>query len=735
MSDNGLTRRRFLQVATAAGTVASCSKRAGRQLIPYVTPPDDVIPGQSRYYQTVCRACSSACGMMAETRDGRLLKLEGNPSHPINVGALCLRGQAAIEGLYDPQRLSGALANKGGVLAQTEWDVGVAALADAVKGAIESKVAIAIVTRTESGAMRELLSAWLSAMGQKPDQLVMVGGEEFEWAQAGRQAVFSAPDTPIYDVGKARVLLSIGSDFLDEGPSRVELSRGLAQMRANTRQSAGRFVYVGPRLSMTAAAADEWLAPRPGSEIFLVLGLAKLALAAGARGLSEMKPEVVERLRASLAPFEPGVVAERTQVSVEKIEALAQDFIRLHPSLCLGPGRVVGGTNAVALSAAVNLLNAIAGNHNETLVFMHGADTEHSTWTLSDLRREIASDRVGLLLCHHANVLAGRQGLDRSKIKHVVTLGNWSDETAGKSDWVLADHHFLEAWGEVIARPGIRGAQQASTLPLRDTRAAADVLLDVARRLGKTQGLPDGDWATFVHGRFSEADLERGGVFEPPTPRTVAVTDEPLGKLKLVEPELEGLGTGPVLALFSSNKQPQGQPREQLLQEIPDPVTTIAWSGWCELHPEDAMKLGATNGDVMFIEAKGGTAELPIYVHAGVARNVLAVPAAFGCDLIPEGTALNLGLVSRAKISRNGRRHDFPHTEAGRAGNGSELSRRVTARSHLLTSGAAASMYPAHAHQQHRWGMTVDLDRCTGCSACVAACYVENNVPIVGAEE
>ncbi len=321
MGDNGLTRRRFLQVATAAGAMAGCGKRVGRQLIPYATPPDDVIPGVSRYYRTVCRACPSGCGMMAETRDGRLLKLEGNPEHPINTGALCLRGQAAIEGFFDAERLTGVLTNKGGEFAPAGWDAGVTALTKAVKSALDSNRAIVIATRLESGAMAELLAAWLATMGQKPEQLVVVGGEEFDWARAGRQAVFAASDTPIYDIGRARVLLSIGSDFLDEGPFRVELSRGLARMRADTRQSAGRFVYVGPRLSLTAASADEWMATRPGSEIFLVLGLARLALAAGAKGVSEMKTEVVEKLRQTLAPFEPGLVAARTQLSVEQMKS------------------------------------------------------------------------------------------------------------------------------------------------------------------------------------------------------------------------------------------------------------------------------------------------------------------------------------------------------------------------------------------------------------------------------
>lgn len=202
-----------------------------------------------------------------------------------------------------------------------------------------------------------------------------------------------------------------------------------------------------------------------------------------------------------------------------------------------------------------------------------------------------------------------------------------------------------------------------------------------------------------------------------------------------MEPELQGLAASPVLTLFSSDKQPQGQPREQLLQEIPDAVTTIAWSGWCELHPDNAKQLGAATGDIMFLEAGGGSTELPLYVHPGLGRNVIAVPAAFGRDLIPADAALDLGLVTRARITVTGRRQEFPHTDAGRAGNGAELARRVAAQTPALMGAPARSMYPAHAHSQHRWGLVVDLDRCTGCSACVAACYVENNVPIVGADE
>ena len=124
-SPNGVKRREFLKVlgvGTAATTMLGCASEKVEKLIPYLVSPDQTVPGVSNYYATTCRECSAGCGVIAETRDGRTIKLEGNPEHPVNRGALCARGQAALQGLYNPDRYRGPMARKGGQLQKVNWE-------------------------------------------------------------------------------------------------------------------------------------------------------------------------------------------------------------------------------------------------------------------------------------------------------------------------------------------------------------------------------------------------------------------------------------------------------------------------------------------------------------------------------------------------------------------------------------------------------------------------------------
>ncbi len=121
----GVKRRDFLKVlgsTGAAATAVGCSLEHVEQLIPYLVSPDQTVPGVSTYYATICRECAAACGIIAETRDGRAIKLEGNPEHPVNHGALCARGQSALQGLYNPDRYRGPMVRNGNRREPATWD-------------------------------------------------------------------------------------------------------------------------------------------------------------------------------------------------------------------------------------------------------------------------------------------------------------------------------------------------------------------------------------------------------------------------------------------------------------------------------------------------------------------------------------------------------------------------------------------------------------------------------------
>jgi molybdopterin-containing oxidoreductase family iron-sulfur binding subunit len=726
------TRRGFLGTAIGAlgaGLAASCSERLPRFLVPHAVPPDDAVPGVARLYRTVCRECPAACGVTARVREGRVIKLEGSIDHPVSRGALCPRGQAAVEGLYAPGRL-GAPRAAG---AEIRWDEAEHTLAGGIGRALDTGRLVVVLTRPEPGSLGTLFRAWLAALGQAPEQVVTFHAMARDWLREGARRAFGTAVLPTYDLSAARFVLSIGDDVVEDG-SPVESARGLAELRA----AGGRFIYVGPRMSLTAAAADEWLSTEPGTEIFLVLGLARevIARTGSPAGLP------AGTLEARLAPYDLATVAARTRLAPHTITRLAGQLIDARPSLCVGPGCAVAGGNAPELAEAVAVLNAVAGNVGQTL---HVPPRSDAPWagpsmSLAELGRRAAAGEVGALIVHHANphgygpAFAGlAKALER--VPFIAAFGHQLDDTLRRAHLVLPDHHFLESWSDVTPRAGVTGVQQPAMTPVLDTRAAADELLAAARLLGKTSGLPDGSFADLVRAAFDEHAIEHGV-------RVTATADEPVTLAADVltttaaGATLRGPADGFPLIVAPSLRHLDGLPPvSALLQELPDPLTSYSWTGWVELHPTTAAALGVEPGDVLALAGSAGHTELPVHVSARVRAGVLAVPVEHALALL-DGQPPALGYSTRVTARRTGEHRQPPHVAGGTSQHGHALSRNVRrSLPQLPKAPVLPSMYPPVEHPVHRWGLAVDLDRCNGCGACVAACYVENNLPVVGARE
>ncbi len=730
-----VSRRGFLGLAAGTGLTAGCGKRLPRYVVPYAIPPDDGIPGFARLYRTVCRECPAACGVTARVREGRVVKLEGNPQHPVNRGALCVRGQAAIEGLYSPDRQTEPLVRAGDRLAPATWDAALDAVAAGIRAATRNHRRVVVLTRPEPGAMGSLLRTWIGALGQDATQVVTFDPMEPTWIRAGARRAFGVDRHPLVDLARAKMLLSIGADLLEDWGSPVEHARGLAALR----ESGGKFVYVGPRLSMTAGAADDWLSVRPGQEAVLVLGLLRRALDAEGPTNAALSPATQARLRKALNAYQPDQVAVRTGLTVAQFTRLADDFLRAKPSLCIGPGRAAAGADAGALAEAVHVLNAVAGNLGTSVSFL-AADA--APWagpgmSIEAFVKSAQAGEIGALIVHHANPLAhafAPLANAIGRVPMVAVLTNQLDETAARAHVVLPDHHPLESWGDVSPRPGVRGLQQPVMTPVHaTTRAAGDVLLDIGRRV-EARGLPDGTFAALVTQSCAPADIERGGNFAEPPSQPVTLLEGvleplPLASPPLADPEAFTLVQAPSLRYLDGL-----EPRASLLQEVPDPVTTIAWGGWVEVSPSTARKLRVATGDAVRISSEAGSIELPAFVYAGVRANVAALPVPFAAKVLGPQAA-QLGLLSSVRLEAVARKLPLAQLGGSLDQRGREIAREVVGGESLPAPPVRLSMYPPVEHPVHRWGMAIDLDRCTGCGACVAACYVENNSPVVGATE
>src|SRR3954453_2543353 len=605
-----LDRRRFLTVLGASGAGAAalsgCSTDKVERLIPYLVQSEDQVPGISTFYTSSCTECPTGCGVHVRTREGRAVKLEGNPDHPVNQGKLCSQGQAALQGLYNPGRLKGPMArDASGQLQEITWDDAIARLAGKVSAA---GTRVAAISGAGRGTFSDLLTDWVGAVGGRVVRYQPFAAEPL---RAANRQVFGQDQLASYDFAKAKYIVSFGADFLESWPGSIEHQRGFSQSHGLSQGSVAKFVYVAPRRDLTGLNADQWHAVRPGSEAALALAMANIL--AGERGGAA-------GLRSMLAQYTPEMAAQETGLPAGTIQQLAREFGAARPSLAVAGGVANQHTGAADVCAAVNLLNYVAGNVGETVRFGADPDMADGAAALDDLLRGVESGAVQVLLVHDANpayTLPKASGFaDRfRKAGFKVSTSLYLDETAALCDLLLPQHHALERWDDLRPRAGVYSLMQPVMEPVFNTLPAGDVLLRTAQKLGgplakfsapsyqahlqsRWQALAterrEGDFAAFWHGA-----LQRGGVFAdtraaPP----VALAPGAL-RVTYTKPKFEGDGDFVFVPYPHATLYDGRGANKPWLLENADPVTKIPWHSWVEVNPETAKTLDIRNGEIL----------------------------------------------------------------------------------------------------------------------------------------
>ncbi|HXE57204.1 MAG TPA: molybdopterin-dependent oxidoreductase, partial [Gemmatimonadales bacterium] len=480
--NRGMDRRRFLTVLGVTGggaaVLSGCSTEKIERLVPYLVQSEDQVPGVPTVYASTCTECPAGCGLHVKTREGRAIKLEGNPDHPVNRGKLCALGQSSLQGLYNPDRLRGPMLRQpGGGFKEISWDEAIARLAAELQKAGSR---VAVLSGAGRGTFSDLLAEWTAALGGR---LVRYEPFDHEPLRAANRQVFGRDELPVHDFARARYIVSFGADFLEHWLSPMENQRGFAESHGFNGGAMAKHVYFAPRMSLTGMNADEWHPITPGSEAVLALAMANVLLAERAVG-GDLGP-----VRELVARYTPEQAAGETGLSPETIRRIAREFASARPSLAVAGGVGSQHRGAAEVCAAVNILNYVAGNVGETVRFGAGLDMGDGYGAVQQLAQAMDRGEVALLLVHEANPVytlpkASRFAERMAKVPFKVSTSLYLDETAAACDLLLPDHHPLERWDDRRPRAGVNGLLQPVMQPVFNTRATGDVLLAVSQRLG-----------------------------------------------------------------------------------------------------------------------------------------------------------------------------------------------------------------------------------------------------------
>ena len=768
-----MNRRDFFKIVTVSGAAAASGgcQQASETILPLVVPNEQLVPGVASWFATVCRECPAGCGVIARNREGRIVKLEGNPDHPVNAGALCMRGQAALQGLYHPDRIAGPLVREGGAgFKSATWDAASKIVADRI-GALRSggkSRAIAVVTQLENGSLGGMLDRWVQALGARPR--VTLESFAYESIRAANRITFNRDAIPYYAFEDAEVVLSFGADFIETWLSNVSYARSFARMHSFRDGRAGTFIHVEPRQSLTASNADEWVRNAPGTEGLLALAILRVMVD---EGMAD------RRFAEAVASVDLKRAADESGVGVETIKHLAKVFAHAKPGLAVGGGVSVTGTNATQTQLAINLLNAAAGNVGKTVRF--GADSAYGKVTpyseVAGLTGAMAGGEIEVLILGPGvnpafTLPSGLKLIDAiRKVALVVSFANVPDQTSELAHVVLPDTHWLESWGDYSPREGVLGFLQPTMSPIRDSRPMGDTLLRIGRAaLGAEEGKGPIPWPTFeqyvkvawaplVKGEL-EGALRRGGLFADVAPAAVTLK---ITGADSAPAKLDGDASGLTLLAYPSLRFYDGRSAvSSWLHEAPDTMTQAVWDAWVEISTETARKLGVTQGDMLAVKSPQGTLELPAYISTTLHPSAVAIPMGHRyapyqrpryvaadprslnpMDILPaasDATSGGLAFMSvKVTLTKLGTRRPLAVLQATHDQDDRELAQHVglgAAREQALRGrGAEApppTLYEEQKYPGPRWGMTIDVDACVGCQACVVSCQAENNVPVVG---
>lgn len=795
-----MERRTFLKIA-GVGSVAfavGCNAHPEKTIHALVRSPDDMVTGQPTWYASTCRECPAGCGVLAKNREGRVIKLEGNPLHPVNQGKLCMRGQAALQRLYHPDRLKTPLSKENGRWKAIPFDTARELVRQRLsQAAANGPDRVAMVTEVTGDALTSLFTSVL-ARHESRDGLSVFEPFAYESLKFAHEQVFGRAVLPGYRMDRADLLVSFGADFLESWLSPVEYGRQFKAMHAWDGRRKGFFVQVSPFQSLTAANADHWLMCRPGSEAVVAMGLIRQLLAAERGG--DLPAPFRTALREASSAYTPRMLAEQAGLAESVFQKLFERLRDARAPLVLPTATTARGNASAAADLASVLLNAVLDPRFARYDFERRQRVEnaHTRARINAFWQHLAEPPVEVLLLNHVNPLyslPSGTGVEKALTRpdlFVVAFTNMMDETAEAADLIIPVQHPLESWDLYESKHTLTSILQPTLGKIGAAPSIGDLFLDLLpdnERPRDSYHLYIQQWLT-DQGRVADRMgwlhlVQGGGQFETdgagdavasPRMQLNAAAVKTLADLRAAAPTAADIDADPtrrIVCVSASLRFYDGRAADlPWLPEIPDPVTQVAWQTVAMVHPQVLAQNDWAEGDRVALTTDHGRVVVHVYAHPGLHPAVVVIPAGQGHSQMgrwaahqgvnpvtllnpaadpltgaPDYSAPLLGMApaepanKMASVSGNRFQHgrtialSVPLADAATPRRPSPYMDMAHFPLTLpLPEGYdhRRDFFLAHDHDTYRWAMVVDLDRCIGCSACVAACYAENNLGIVG---
>ena len=726
-------RRDFLKYfgfGISAVALAACNKTPVKHAIPYVIKPENITPGIPNWYATTCP--DSGNSILVKTREGRPIKIEGNPDSPLFKGGVSAIEHATLLSLYDNERLQQPKSEG----TDTDW----ANLDSKLKAAFASSKGIRIVSGTTNSpsaikAVAEFTTKYPTA------KHITYEAISFNAIIQANAKAFGKAVVPGYDFAAAKTIVSFGADFLGTWLSPVEFTKQWSSNRKPGKNMSRHYQFES-NLSVTGSNADVRIPIKPSAEgVALVSLYNKIAQLAGAPLLSS---------------------AQNVEFAVNMIENAAKELWANK-----GNSIVVSGSSNIDHQLLVNAINSMLGNIGKSIdLDNHSKQKGGDDAAMETLLADMTSGAVDSVIFWNCNPAYSYHNASKftealGKVKNSISTAAVMDETASICKYHAPDNHFLETWGDAEPKAGYFALIQPTISPVFNTRSVMESLLKWSGNDTDAYSYLKKSWiGSIVSGEtaFNKA-LHDGFYVSSKTSQSYSMSALSVDIVNSAYQSYTSAKDKLELHLYTKVGVGDGTyANNPWLQELPDPISKVCWDNYASICKVTADQFDLKDGDIITITTKNGKIEsIPVLVQPGQANNTISVALGYGRTAGGRvGKYVGKSAYAAVSLSNDGfsySQHDVSIEKTGKGYKLAQTQTHHTIEGRAIIKEASLNEYikdpkagnHAHAHivslweerdsKGHKWGMAIDLNACTGCGACVVSCNAENNVPVVGRQE